>query len=56
MNYHDTKRVERLSSQKAITVSLVLAQQEMKPHLHHLIEFELEYIPPLKKQEVEIPL
>jgi hypothetical protein len=35
-------------------VCFVLAKQEMEPHLHHLIEFELEYLPPLKKQEEEI--
>jgi hypothetical protein len=34
----------------------VLAKQEMEPHLHHLIEFELEYLSLLKKQEEEIPL
>jgi hypothetical protein len=28
-----------------------LAKQEMESHLHHLIELELEYRPPLKEQE-----
>jgi hypothetical protein len=28
----------------------------MEPHLHHLIEFELEYLPLRKKQEEQIPL
>jgi hypothetical protein len=37
-------------------VCFVLAKQEMEPYLHHLIEFELEYLPPVKKQEEEIPL
>jgi hypothetical protein len=34
----------------------VLAKHEMESHLHLLIELELEYLPPLKEQEEEIPL
>jgi hypothetical protein len=33
-----------------------LAKQEMEPHLHHLAELELKYLPPLKEQEEEAPL
>jgi hypothetical protein len=32
----------------------VLAKQEIEPHLHQLIELELEYLPPLKEQNEEI--
>jgi hypothetical protein len=34
----------------------VLANQEMESHLHHMIELELEYLPPLKEKDEEIPL
>jgi len=33
-----------------------LAKQEREPHLHHLVELELEYLPPWKEQEKQIPL
>jgi hypothetical protein len=33
-----------------------LAKQEMEPHLHHMIELELQYLPPLKEEQEEITL